>query len=126
MLLQPFLETARRLLGRLVAPAVLVALAVRLTGQPGELVRERPLAELFPLRRHPVAAAGVLEVAVADKPVEIDGQRRRGDGEEAGELLGRRRVCEPLAGEPVHRLQHLFADLQRVELTHATSPWSRI
>src|SRR6266540_4228714 len=54
--LGPLLQATGRLLGRLVAPAVLVALAVGRAGEVGELLRERALAGLRARVRQAVAA----------------------------------------------------------------------
>src|SRR5215207_2658211 len=57
--------------GRLVTPAVLVALAVARAGHAGELVGERALADLLAAAAQPIPGRfGQLEVAVLDEPLE--------------------------------------------------------
>src|SRR5215211_9525049 len=90
------LQAAGCLLGRVVAPAVLVALAVALTGHVGELVRERALALVLAVRRQRHAGAGALEQTVGDEALEVRRERFGGHGEEAGELLLGRRVGDAL------------------------------
>src|SRR5687767_5188302 len=110
-MLDPLLEAASGLLRRVVAPAVLVALAVRLSGQPGELLREAALAGLPSELAQPEANLRRLEIALGHEALEVGRERRRGDGQEAGEVLGARLLQQPLGVQPVHGLEHLLADL---------------
>src|SRR3954452_13082226 len=116
------LQAPRRLLGRVVAPAVLVALAVAGARHVGELVGERALGLAAPALAEAVALAVALEVPVADHPLEDRRERRGLDGQEADELDRGGRVGQPLGVHPVHRLQHVVADAAELELVHQPPP----
>src|SRR5215210_7813479 len=66
----PLLKAASRLLWRIMAPAVVVAVAVRGPRQLGELRGKCPLADLGPAFGEPKAGGDALEVAIAHEPLE--------------------------------------------------------
>src|SRR3712207_6065272 len=88
-MVRALLQAARRLLGRVVAPAIVVALAMPRLRHVGELLGERALAALQAAVGHPEAGSGRLEVAVAGEALEVRRQRPRRHRQEAGEHLGR-------------------------------------
>src|SRR5262245_16372580 len=105
------LQTARGLLGRGVAPAVLVAFAVSRSREIGELVGEGTLAQLGALLRQPEAIALPLEVALLLEAHHERTECLRRHRQESGELRGRGSLGETLGTHPVHRLQYLFSNL---------------
>src|SRR5215213_2777129 len=114
----PLLEALGGLLRRVVAPAVLVALAVARAGETRELVGERALAELLAFPGEPVARAGPLEPVILGEGLEVGLEDVRGHGEEARELRGGRRLRDALGAHPVHGLQDLVADPESLKLVH--------
>src|SRR5437899_1014999 len=120
-MLLPLLEAPRRLLGRLVAPAIVVALTVCLAGETCELLGERALAELRPFGCQAEAVAVALEIPVGHETLEIRLERRLRHGEEARQLGGGGPIAEAFRRNPVHRLQHVVADAQDVELAHSAA-----
>src|SRR4051794_3228748 len=101
------LEAARRLFRGVVAPAVVVALAVTLARHVGELVSERALALLLSVCGESHTLADRLQQSIRDEAVKVRLQRRRGYGQEAGQFVGARRVGDTLRAHPVHGLEHL-------------------
>src|SRR4051794_34801898 len=100
------LQAPRRLLGRVVAPAVLVALAVAGARHVGELVGERAFGLAAPALAEAVALAVALEVPVADHPLEDRRQRRGLDGQEADELDRGGGGGPPPRARPLHPPRH--------------------
>src|SRR4051812_48245483 len=80
------LQAGGRRLRRVVAPAVVVALAVVRLGQPGELFRERALAERRAVVGERVAGILEREQAVLPEALEVRRERVRRHREEAREL----------------------------------------
>src|SRR5262245_26067355 len=118
----PLLQALRRLLGGGMAPAVFVTLAVRGPREVGELVGEGALAELLSLCGQPEAVALDLEIALVGEAHEELADGRGRHREEARKLGGGRALGEALGAHPVHRLQHLVANLERLELAHQDPP----
>src|SRR5262245_15819973 len=112
------LQTASRLLGRVMTPAVVVALAVSRPCQIGELVGEGSLAEQRPGLGERVAALYPPKVAVGHETLQVRNQRLHRHREEARELARRVGAGQPLGVHPVHGLEHLVADPERFELAH--------
>src|SRR6516162_9433440 len=112
------LKAARRFFGRGVTQAVLVALAVRGTREISELLSERALAQLLPGWREREPIAGVLEQVLTGEPLQVGRKRRCGQRQKARELTHRGRIREALGAHPVHRLEDLVTDPERVKLAH--------
>src|SRR5918995_5156785 len=120
--MRPLLEAAGRLLGRGVAPAVLVALSVSRTGQVRELVREGALAELLAPRSEPEPLTVRVEITVVAEPHQEATDEWLGNRQEARELWHGGPPGEAFRSHPVHRLQNLVADPKGLELIHRRFP----
>src|SRR5918992_2320664 len=97
------LQAPRRLLGRVVAPAVVVALAVGGLRKVGELLGEGALAQLLASGAEAPAAAGGLYVAVGAEALEIRTESRGRDGEKTRKLVRIGCFGEALGAHPIHR-----------------------
>src|SRR5215210_511545 len=84
------------------------------------LLGEGPLARLLPRRAQAPAVRATLEVAVAPEALQVGAERGGRDGEEAGELVSGRRLRQSLRAHPVHGLEQLVPNPQRLELAHAS------
>src|SRR5215210_6852211 len=118
------LQAPRRLLGRVVAPAVVVAFPVGRFREVGELLGEGALAHLLAAGAEPPAAAGGLYVAVGAEALQVRAEGRGWDRQKARKLVRAGCLGEALRAHPVHRLEHLVADAKRLELAHGPAPFA--
>src|SRR5262249_12980428 len=116
------LKAASCLLGRGVAPAVLVALAMRRPGEVGEFIGEGTLAQLDALLRQLEAIALAGEVALLLEAHHERPESLGGDRQEPGELGCGGALREPLRAHPVHRLENLLPNLEGLQLAHRAPP----